>query len=95
MAVYYLYLRLEDFMRVRSSYCSVALVLGACYSTVPIQLSSAQPNTKLVVSLTDAGSDSLARYLGPGVATVGGGQPALQVRAQRHRQARSGLVERT
>jgi hypothetical protein len=59
-------------MRVRSSFCSVALALGACYSNVPIQLSTAQPNTKLVVALTDAGSDSLARYLGPGVATVSG-----------------------
>jgi hypothetical protein len=59
-------------MRVRPSLCSVALALSACYSNVPIQLSTAQPNTKLVVSLTDAGSDSLARYLGPGVATVGG-----------------------
>jgi hypothetical protein len=59
-------------MRVRSSLCSVAIALSACYANVPIQLSTAQPNTKLVVALTDAGSDSLARYLGPGVATVGG-----------------------
>jgi hypothetical protein len=59
-------------MRVRSSLCSVAFALSACYSNVPIQLSTAQPNTKLVVALTDAGSDSLARYLGPGVETVGG-----------------------
>jgi hypothetical protein len=59
-------------MRVRSLFCSVAFALSACYSNVPIQLSTAQPNTKLVVALTDQGSDSLARYLGPGVATVGG-----------------------
>ena len=59
-------------MRVRYSLCSTALALGACYSNVPTQLSTAQPDTKLVVALTDAGSDSLARYLGPGVATVGG-----------------------
>ena len=63
MEVYCPYLRLEDFMRVRSSLCSVAFALSACYSNVPIQLSTAQPNTKLVVALTDQGSDSLARLL--------------------------------
>jgi hypothetical protein len=71
-AVYCHNLGLEDFMRVRFSLCSVAIVVSGCYSNVPIQLSTAQPNTKLVVALTDAGSDSLARYLGPGVATVNG-----------------------
>ncbi|MEO6211827.1 MAG: hypothetical protein ABIQ10_17090 [Gemmatimonadaceae bacterium] len=30
------------------------------------------PGTKLRVSLTDAGADSLARYLGPGVETIDG-----------------------
>jgi hypothetical protein len=59
-------------MRVRFSLCSVAIVASGCYANVPIQLSSAQPNTKLVVALTDAGSDSLSRYLGPGVETVSG-----------------------
>jgi hypothetical protein len=59
-------------MRVRFTICSVALVASGCYSNVPIQLSTAQPSTKLVVALTDAGSDSLARYLGPGVETVSG-----------------------
>jgi hypothetical protein len=59
-------------MRVRSMLCPVAIALGGCYSNVPIQLSTAQPSTKLVVALTDAGSDSLARYLGPGVQEVDG-----------------------
>jgi hypothetical protein len=59
-------------MRVRFSLCSVAIVASGCYGNVPIQLSSAPMNTKLVVALTDAGSDSLARYLGPGVETVSG-----------------------
>jgi hypothetical protein len=59
-------------MRVRYPLCSVALVLCACYANVPTQLSTARPDTKLVVALTDAGSDSLARYLGPGVETVDG-----------------------
>jgi hypothetical protein len=39
---------------------------------VPIELSRVQPGTKLRVSLTDAGADSLARYLGPGVETIDG-----------------------
>lgn len=59
-------------MRVRFSICSVAVLACGCYSNVPIQLSSAPTSTKLVVALTDAGSDSLARYLGPGVETVSG-----------------------
>lgn len=60
-------------MRVWFPLCSAAaLVFSGCYGSVPIQLSAAQPGTKLVVTLTDAGSDSLARYLGPGVQTVDG-----------------------
>jgi hypothetical protein len=59
-------------MRVSFSLCSAALLLSGCYSSLPTQLSGTAPGTKLVVSLTDAGSDSLARYLGPGVATVSG-----------------------
>jgi len=31
-----------------------------------------QPGTKIRISLTDAGADSLARYLGPGVETIDG-----------------------
>jgi len=30
------------------------------------------PGSKIRISLTDAGADSLARYLGPGVATIDG-----------------------
>jgi hypothetical protein len=59
-------------MRVRFSICSVAVLACGCYTSVPIQLAAAPPSTKLVVALTDAGSDSLARYLGPGVETVSG-----------------------
>ena len=43
-----------------------------CYESVPVQLSQVQPGTKLRITLTDAGTDSLARYLGPGVETVNG-----------------------
>ena len=47
-------------------------VLCGCYESVPIQLNQVQPGTKIRVTLTDAGTDSLARYLGPGVLTVDG-----------------------
>jgi len=50
----------------------ILCVLCGCYESVPIQLNSVQPGTKIRVTLTDAGTDSLARYLGPGVQTVDG-----------------------
>lgn len=50
----------------------VLCVLCACYQSVPVELSRVEPGTKLRVSLTDAGADSLARYLGPGVETIDG-----------------------
>ena len=58
-------------MRVRYL-APILCVLCACYESVPIELARVQPGTKLRVSLTDAGSDSLARYLGPGVETIDG-----------------------
>ncbi|HLB11170.1 MAG TPA: hypothetical protein VK617_16655, partial [Gemmatimonadaceae bacterium] len=39
---------------------------------VPTELGRVQPGTKLRVSLTDLGADSLARYLGRGVETIDG-----------------------
>jgi hypothetical protein len=50
----------------------IVCVLCGCYESVPIQVNSVQPGTKIRVTLTDAGTDSLARYLGPGVQTVDG-----------------------
>ena len=58
-------------MRVRS-FAPVLCFLCACYESVPIELSRVTPGTKIRVSLTDAGADSLARYLGPGVETIDG-----------------------
>ena len=58
-------------MRARSL-APVLCVLCACYESVPIELARVQPGTKLRISLTDAGADSLARYLGPGVETIDG-----------------------
>lgn len=58
-------------MRARH-FAPVLFVLCACYQSVPVELSRVQPGTKLRVSLTDAGADSLARYLGPGVETIDG-----------------------
>ena len=51
----------------------LAAVLSGCYVTVPLaNPTRPEPGTKLVVQLTDAGADDLARYLGPGVAQVDG-----------------------
>ena len=58
-------------MRVRYL-APVLCVLCACYESVPIELAKVQPGTKIRISLTDAGADSLARYLGPGVETIDG-----------------------
>jgi hypothetical protein len=58
-------------MRVRYL-APVLCVLCACYESVPIELARVQPGTKIRISLTDAGADSLARYLGPGVETIDG-----------------------
>jgi hypothetical protein len=63
---------IEDYMRVRLSLCSAAIMLCGCYASFPIDIAQAKPGTKLRVGLTDAGSDSLARYLGPGVESVDG-----------------------
>ena len=59
-------------MRVRLSLCSAVFLLCGCYASFPIEMAQAKPGDKLRVELTDAGSDSLARYLGPGVQTVDG-----------------------
>lgn len=58
-------------MRARTLAPLLCLVC-ACYESIPVELGTVQPGTKLRVSLTDAGSDSLARYLGPGVESVDG-----------------------
>ena len=50
----------------------IMCVLCGCYESVPVEVNRLQPGTKLRVTLTDAGADSLARYLGPGVETVDG-----------------------
>jgi hypothetical protein len=50
----------------------ILCVLCGCYESVPIELNRVQPGTKIRLTLTDAGADSLARYLGPGVERVDG-----------------------
>jgi hypothetical protein len=50
----------------------ILCVLCGCYESVPIEINRIEPGTKIRVTLTDAGTDSLARYLGPGVQQVDG-----------------------
>lgn len=58
-------------MRARH-FAPVLCVLCACYESVPVELGRVEPGSKVRISLTDAGADSLARYLGPGVETIDG-----------------------
>lgn len=50
----------------------ILCMLCACYESVPTELGRVQPGTKLRLSLTDLGADSLGRYLGLGVETIDG-----------------------
>jgi hypothetical protein len=58
--------------------CHAALLAAAvtaqvaCYNYLPVRRSTLAPSTYLALTLTDDGSDELARYLGPGVLVVRG-----------------------
>jgi hypothetical protein len=49
-----------------------SLLMCGCYVTVPLASTSPGPGTRLHVQLTDTGSGTLARYLGPNVVSVDG-----------------------
>ncbi len=46
--------------------------LGGCYNYAPLRRSQLAPTTYLAITLTEAGSEELAPYLGPNVLTVRG-----------------------
>ena len=46
--------------------------LAGCYIYRPLAASRPEPATYLAVTLTDAGSEDLARYIGPDVRVVRG-----------------------
>jgi len=58
--------------------CHAALLMAVvstqvgCYNYLPVRRSTLTPSTFLALTLTDDGSDELARYLGPGVLVVRG-----------------------
>ncbi len=58
-------------MRTFSLIASLSLAAG-CYNYSPLTTPSPDPGTYLAVTLTDAGSDELARSLGPGAFIVRG-----------------------
>lgn len=62
---------IEKVMRARN-FAPILCILCACDESVPTDLRRVQRGTKLRVSLTDLGTDSLARYLGHGVETIDG-----------------------
>ncbi len=65
----------------RSTLLAAALCLTAgCYNYDPLTTPSPEPGTYLAVTLNDAGSDQLARALGPGIFVVRGRYLALSDR---------------
>jgi hypothetical protein len=51
---------------------SLIIVAGGCYNYAPLSQVSPEPGTALAVTLTDSGTQSLARYIGPDVFVVRG-----------------------
>jgi hypothetical protein len=49
-----------------------AVALSGCYTYAPLKSSTPEPGQRLRVQLTLTGGDSLARFLGPNVASVDG-----------------------
>src|SRR6266487_798819 len=60
-------------MRLRAALPIVTgLLLVGCYNYLPLRRSSLVPSSYLAVTLTEYGSDELARYLGPNAHVVRG-----------------------
>ena len=60
-------------MRLRAALPIVTgLLLVGCYNYLPLRRSSLVPSSYLAVTLTESGSEELARYLGPNALVVRG-----------------------
>ncbi len=60
-------------MRLRAALPIVSgLLLVGCYNYLPLRRSSLVPSSYLAVTLTESGSEELARYLGPNAFVVRG-----------------------
>jgi len=60
-------------MRLRApQLMAAALLQVACYNYLPVRRSSLTPSNYLAITLTEYGSDELARYLGPNAHVVRG-----------------------
>jgi hypothetical protein len=60
-------------MRSRAAVLLAAMPLQiGCYNYLPVRRSTLVPSTYLSITLTDAGSEELGPYLGPGVLVVRG-----------------------
>ena len=58
--------------RMRLTIVAAAAVLGGCYTYSPLATPTPEIGTSLAATLTSAGSQDLARYLGPDVFVVRG-----------------------
>src|SRR5207245_3323362 len=54
------------------TFVAMALVQTGCYNYMPLRRSGLVPSSYVAVTLTESGSDALARYLGPNVLVVRG-----------------------
>lgn len=59
-------------MRIHTVRLVSACLLAGCYNYTPLATPNPEPGTSLAVTLTDSGSSSLARYLGPDAFIVRG-----------------------
>ena len=59
-------------MHMRIAILATTCVSAACYNYLPVTTPAPQPGTYVAVTLSDVGSDSLTRYLGPSVVVVRG-----------------------
>ncbi len=59
-------------MRIYAVMLLSACLMAGCYDYAPLATPNPEPGTSLAVTLTDSGSSSLARYLGPDAFIVRG-----------------------
>lgn len=59
-------------MRRTASLLTAMMLLAGCYNYEPLRLARVVPSTYVAITLTESGSEELARYVGPSVLVVRG-----------------------